>query len=170
MVNNPSHNIAIIGSGYVGMSLATLLSQHHKVTIVDIDKEKVNKINSGISPIKDSMISDYLKYRDLNLRASSSLSGIIELADIVIIATPTDYDDETGHFDTRSVDTVVEEILQHNSKSVIIIKSTIPEGHTELLKAKYKTNNIIFSPEFLREGSAFEDFFQTERIIIGSNK
>ena len=168
MVNNPSHNIAIIGSGYVGMSLATLLSQHHKVTIIDIDKEKVNKINSGISPIKDSMISDYLKYRDLNLRASSSLSGIIELADIVIIATPTDYDDETGHFDTRSVDTVVEEILQHNSKSVIIIKSTIPEGHTELLKAKYKTNNIIFSPEFLREGQALQDNLYPSRIIIGS--
>ena len=123
MVKSSSHNITIIGSGYVGMSLATLLSQYHKVTIVDIDKEKVKKINAGMSPVKDSMISDYLKHKDLNLRASSSLSGIIKLADIAIIATPTDYDDETGQFDTSSVDKIVEEILHHNSKVVIVIKA-----------------------------------------------
>jgi UDPglucose 6-dehydrogenase len=168
MVKSSSHNITIIGSGYVGMSLATLLSQLHKVTIVDIDKEKVKKINSGISPIKDSMISDYLKHKNLNLRASSSLSGIIEFADVAIIATPTDYDDQTGHFDTSSVDKVVEEILQHNSKVVIVIKSTIPEGHTDFLKTKYKTNNIIFSPEFLREGQALQDNLYPSRIVIGS--
>ena len=150
------------------MSLATLLSQYHKVTIVDIDKEKVNKINSGISPIKDSMISDYLKNKDLNLRASDSLNGIIDLANIAIIATPTNYDDETGHFDTSSVDKTAEEILQYNSEAIIIIKSTIPEGHTELLKAKYKTNNIIFSPEFLREGQALQDNLYPSRIVIGS--
>ena len=168
MVKSSSHNITIIGSGYVGMSLATLLSQHHKVSIVDINKEKVQKINSGISPVKDLIISDYLKHKDLNLRASSSLSGIIELADIAIIATPTDYDDETGHFDTSSVDKIVEEILEHNTKVVIVIKSTIPEGHTDLLKVKYKTNNIIFSPEFLREGQALQDNLYPSRIVIGS--
>ena len=168
MVKSSSHNITIIGSGYVGMSLATLLSQYHKVTIVDIDKEKVKKINAGMSPVKDSMISDYLKHKDLNLRASSSLGGIIESADIVVIATPTDYDDETRYFDTSSVDMVVEEILQHNSKVVIVIKSTIPEGHTDLLKSKYKTNNIIFSPEFLREGQALQDNLYPSRIVIGS--
>jgi UDPglucose 6-dehydrogenase len=168
MLNNSSHNIVIIGSGYVGMSLATLLSQHHEVSIVDINKEKVQKINSGISPIKDSMISDYLKYKDLNLRATDSLDGIIELANIAIIATPTDYDDETGCFDTSSIDKTVEEILQHNSEAIIIIKSTIPEGYTDILKAKYKTNKIIFSPEFLREGRALQDNLYPSRIVIGS--
>jgi len=168
MVKSASYNITIVGSGYVGMSLAILLSQYHKVTIVDIDKEKVKKINAGISPVKDSMISDYLKHKDLNLRASSSLSGIIESTDIAVIATPTDYDDETRYFDTSSVDIVVEEILQHNSKVVIVIKSTIPEGHTDLLKSKYKTNNIIFSPEFLREGQALQDNLYPSRIVIGS--
>jgi UDPglucose 6-dehydrogenase len=168
MVNSSSYNILIIGSGYVGMSLATLLAQHHEVSIVDINKEKVQKINSGISPIKDSMISDYLKNKDLNLRATDSLNGIIDTANLVIIATPTDYDDETRHFDTSSVDIVVEEILQHNSEAVIIIKSTIPEGHTDFLKEKHKTNNIIFSPEFLREGQALQDNLYPSRIVIGS--
>jgi len=168
MVKSSCHNITIIGSGYVGMSLATLLSQYHKVTIVDIDKEKVKKINAGMSPVKDSMISDYLKHKDLHLRASSSLSGVIESTDIAVIATPTDYDDETRYFDTSSVDIVVEEILQHNSEALIVIKSTIPEGHTDLLKSKYKTNNIIFSPEFLREGQALQDNLYPSRIIIGS--
>ena len=168
MVKSASYNITIVGSGYVGMSLAILLSQYHKVTIVDIDKEKVKKINAGISPVKDSMISDYLKHKDLNLRASSSLSGIIESTDIAVIATPTDYNDETRYFDTSSVDIVVEEILQHNSEAVIIIKSTIPEGHTDFLKTKYKTNNILFSPEFLREGQALQDNLYPSRIIIGS--
>jgi UDPglucose 6-dehydrogenase len=168
MVKSSSHNIAIIGSGYVGMSLATLLAQYHKVTIVDIDKEKVKKINAGMSPVKDSMISDYLIHKDLNLRASSHLGATIESADIAIIATPTDYDDETRHFDTSSVDIVVEEILQHNSEAVIVIKSTIPEGHTDLLKSKYKTNHIIFSPEFLREGQALQDNLYPSRIVIGS--
>ncbi|MDA9212634.1 nucleotide sugar dehydrogenase [Gammaproteobacteria bacterium] len=168
MVKSSSHNINIIGSGYVGMSLATLLSIHHKVTIVDIDKEKVKKINSGISPIKDSMISDYLKNKDLNLKATDSLNGIIDTANLAIIATPTDYDDGTGHFDTSSVDKVVEEIIQHDSEAVIVIKSTIPEGHTDFLKTKYKTNNILFSPEFLREGRALEDNLYPSRIVIGS--
>ena len=168
MVKSASHNITIVGSGYVGMSLATLLSQYHKVTIVDIDKEKVKKINAGMSPVKDSMISDYLKHKDLNLRASSSLNRIIESTDIAVIATPTDYNDETRYFDTSSVDIVVEEILQHNSEAVIIIKSTIPEGHTDFLKTKYKTNNILFSPEFLREGQALQDNLYPSRIIIGS--
>ena len=168
MVKSSSHNITIIGSGYVGMSLATLLSQYHKVTIVDIDKEKVKKINAGMSPVKDSMISDYLKYKDLNLQASSSLGGIIESADIVVIATPTDYDDETRYFDTSSVDIAVEEILQYKSEAVIVIKSTLPEGHTDLLKSKHKTNHIIFSPEFLREGQALQDNLYPSRIVIGS--
>lgn len=168
MVKSSSHNITIIGSGYVGMSLATLLSQYHKVTIVDIDKEKVKKINAGMSPVKDSMISDYLNHKDLNLRASTSLSGIIESADVAVIATPTDYDDETRYFDTSSVDIVVEEILQHNSEAVIVIKSTIPEGHTDSLKTKYKTDKILFSPEFLREGQALQDNLYPSRIVIGS--
>ena len=170
MINSSSHNIVIIGSGYVGMSLATLLAQHHEVSIVDINKEKVQKINSGISPVKDSMISDYLKNRDLNLRASSSLSETIESADIAIIATPTDYDHETRYFDTSSVDKVLGEILQLNSEAVVIIKSTIPEGHTDFLKKKYKTNKILFSPEFLREGQALQDNLYPSRIIIGSKR
>jgi UDPglucose 6-dehydrogenase len=168
MVKSSSHNITIIGSGYVGMSLATLLAQHHKVTIVDIDKEKVKKINAGMSPVKDTMISDYLKHKDLNLRASSSLGEIIESVDIAVIATPTDYNDETRYFDTSSVDMVVEEILQHNSEALILIKSTIPEGHTDSLKKKYKTDKILFSPEFLREGQALRDNLYPSRIVIGS--
>ena len=168
MINSSINNIVIIGSGYVGMSLATLLSQYHEVSIVDINEEKVHKINSRISPIKDSMISDYLKYKDLNLRASNSLNGVIELANIVIIATPTDYNDETGCFNTSSVDNSVEEILRCNKEAVIFIKSTIPEGHTDHLKSKYKTNNIIFSPEFLREGQALQDNLYPSRIVVGS--
>ena len=168
MVNNLNQNIAIIGCGYVGMSLAVLLSQHHKVTLIDIDNEKVKKVNSGISPIKDLMISDYLKHKKLNLQATVSLNGAIESANIAIIATPTDYNDKTNKFDTSSVDNVIDKIIKINSKTLIIIKSTIPEGHTDLLKGKYKTNNIIFSPEFLREGQALQDNLYPSRIVIGS--
>ena len=163
-----SINIAIIGSGYVGMSLATLLSQKHKVTILDINKEKINMINSGISPIRDSMISDFLKHKELDLQATCSLNEAIETSDIAIIATPTDYNDLTNKFDTRSVDATIEKIIKINKKIPIIIKSTIPQGYTSFLRKKHNYEKIFFSPEFLREGYALHDNLYPSRIIIGS--
>ena len=168
MVKSSSHKITIVGSGYVGMSLAVLLSQKHSVEVVDIDVDKVKKINSGVSPISDLLISDYLENKALNLKATSSLHSAIPSTSIAIIATPTDYDDKTNEFDTTSVDETVNGIIKINKETLIIIKSTIPEGHTEKLKSIHKTDKIIFSPEFLREGSALYDNLYPSRIIVGS--
>jgi len=167
-LNKGSQNIAIIGSGYVGMSLAVLLSQKHNINIIDIDKEKVEKINQGISPIKDDLISDYLATKNLKLHASTPNPSILEISSIIIIATPTDFDEKTSKFDTSSVDRAIDEIIKRNIDSTIIIKSTIPEGHTEFLQKKYNNKRIIFSPEFLREGNALYDNLYPSRIVVGS--
>ena len=167
-MNQDVQNIAIIGSGYVGMSLAILLSQKHNISIIDIDKEKVEKINLGISPIKDDLISDYLKTKNLKLNASEPNTQMLENANIIIIATPTDFDEKTNRFDTSSVDEAVHKIIKINTDATIVIKSTIPEGHTEHLQEKYKSKNIIFSPEFLREGNALYDNLYPSRIVVGS--
>ena len=168
MTNSSKHKITVIGSGYVGMSLAVLLSQKHSVEIVDIDEDKIKKINLGVSPISDLLISDYLENKALNLKATSSLQSAIPSTNIAIIATPTDYDDKTNKFDTTSVDETVNRIIKINKEALIIIKSTIPEGHTENLQSIHKTGKIIFSPEFLREGLALHDNLYPSRIIVGS--
>ena len=161
-------NITIIGSGYVGMSLAVLLSQKHNINIIDIDEEKVKRINLGISPIKDDLISEYLATKNLKLHASAPNVSILEISSIIIIATPTDFDEKTNKFDTSSVDGAIDEIIRKNIDSTIIIKSTIPEGHTEFLQKKYNNKRIIFSPEFLREGNALYDNLYPSRIVVGS--
>jgi len=168
MINNLKHKITVIGSGYVGMSLAVLLSQKHIIKVVDIDEGRVRKINSGVSPISDLLISDYLEKKALNLKATSSLHSAILSTDIAIIATPTDYDDKSNKFNTTSVDETVNRIIKINKETLIIIKSTIPEGHTEKLQSIHKTDKIIFSPEFLREGFALYDNLYPSRIIVGS--
>lgn len=167
-MNQENYSIAIIGSGYVGMSLATILSQHHKVNIYDIDEEKVKRINDKKSPIKDALISEYLNTRNLNLSATSSLEEALDNAEIIIIATPTDYDEDINYFNTDSVDNTINDIFKINKKAFIVIKSTLPEGHTEYLKNKYNTDKIIFSPEFLREGYALYDNLYPSRIVVGS--
>ena len=166
-MNEGSQNIAIIGSGYVGMSLAVLLSQEHNINIIDISHDRVEKVNSGINPIKDDLISSYLKTKQLKLVASLPDPSILKLANIIIIATPTDFDEKTNKFDTTSVDATINEIFKNNINTTIIIKSTIPEGHTEYLQNKYKSKKIIFSPEFLREGNALYDNLYPSRIVVG---
>ena len=150
------------------MSLAVLLSQKHNINIIDIDEEKVEKINLGISPIKDELISEYLAKKNLKLHASTPNASILEISSIIIIATPTDFDEKTNKFDTSSVDRAIDEIIKKNIDSTIVIKSTIPEGHTELLQEKYNNKRIIFSPEFLREGNALYDNLYPSRIVVGS--
>ena len=148
ILSDDCQNIAIIGSGYVGMSLSVLLSQQHNVSVIDIDKKKVEKINLGISPVKDDLISDYLKIKKLKLNASEPNPSILKTANIIIVATPTDFYEKTNKFDTSSVDGVIDEIIKNNIDASIVIKSTIPEGHTEFLQKKYNNKRIIFSPNF----------------------
>ncbi|WP_195330385.1 nucleotide sugar dehydrogenase [Leuconostoc lactis] len=162
-------NIAVAGTGYVGLSLATLLSQHNKVTAVDIIPEKVELINAGVSPIQDTEISDFLANKELNLTATTDGKAAYQDAEFVVIATPTNYDTETNHFDTTAVEAVIEEVLAVNPNALMIIKSTIPVGYTESVKEKYQTENIIFSPEFLREGKALLDNLHPSRIILGED-
>ena len=167
-MNEDSQKIAIIGSGYVGMSLATLLSQKHKVNIYDLDEKKLEKIDQRISPIKDDLIDEYLGTKNLELYSKKSLKDAVDKVNIIIIATPTDYDDNKNFFNTDSVDKSIEKILKINNDAFIVIKSTLPEGHTQYLKKKFNTENIIFSPEFLREGKALYDNLYPSRIIVGS--
>ncbi|MDC0410287.1 nucleotide sugar dehydrogenase [Gammaproteobacteria bacterium] len=167
-MNKGSQNIAIIGSGYVGMSLAILLSQRHKVNIYDLDEKKLEKIDQKLSPIKDDLIDDYLRTKNLKLYTKNSLNEAVKNANIIIVATPTNYDENKNFFDTDSVDETINQILRVNSEAFIVIKSTLPEGHTEYLKNKFNTENIIFSPEFLREGRALYDNLYPSRIILGS--
>jgi len=159
--------IAVAGTGYVGLSLAVLLSQHNKVTAVDIVKEKVDMINSGISPIQDDYIEDYLKNRKLNLKATTDVKKAYSDAEYVIVAAPTNYDSKQNYFDTSAVENVIETVMKYNTKAYIVIKSTIPVGYTKKIRKQFKNDRIIFSPEFLRESKALYDNLYPSRIIVG---
>ena len=159
--------ISVAGTGYVGLSIATLLSQRHQVTAVDIIPEKVEKINKKQSPIQDEYIEKYLAEKNLNLTATLDAKSAYKTADFVIIATPTNYDPRTNNFNTSHVEEVIEEVLAVNPKAVMVIKSTVPVGYTDSLYAKYKDINLLFSPEFLRESKALYDNLYPSRIIVG---
>ncbi len=161
------YKIAVAGTGYVGLSMAVLLAQENKVTAVDIVSEKVDMINNRISPIRDEYIEKYLAEKELDLIATTDGDDAYRGADIVIIATSTNYDEETRFFDTSLVESVIEQVLNVNHKATMVIKSTIPVGYTKEIRKKYSTNNIIFSPEFLRESKALYDNLYPSRIIVG---
>ena len=160
--------ITVVGSGYVGMSLAALLSQNNEVTVLDIDSARVDKINNKLSTVADAEIELFLSEKELSITATTDKKIAYEGASFVIVATPTNYDTVNNYFDTSSVDDVVGDALKLNKQAYVVIKSTIPVGHTKLLQEKYATNRIIFSPEFLREGQALKDNLYPSRIIIGS--
>ena len=161
--------IAVAGTGYVGLSLATLLSQNNEVVALDIIPEKVEKINNRISPIKDEYIEKFFKEKRLNLRATIDYKEAFTGADFVIISTPTNYDEEKNFFDTSSVEDIIEKVISMNDKNItMVIKSTIPVGYTENIKEEYNIDNIFFSPEFLREGKALYDNLYPSRIIVGN--
>ena len=160
--------ITVVGSGYVGMSLAALLSQNNEVTVLDIDSARVDKINNKLSTVADAEIELFLSEKELSITATTDKKIAYEGASFVIVATPTNYDTKNDYFDTSSVDDVVGDALELNKQAYVVIKSTIPVGHTKLLQEKYATNRIIFSPEFLREGQALKDNLYPSRIIIGS--
>lgn len=160
--------ITVVGSGYVGMSLSVLLSQYHDVVVLDIDKERVNLIKNKKSTIADLDIENFLNKKTLNLTATLDQEKALKNADFIVIATPTDYDIETNRFDTNSVDSVVRNALNLNPEALIIIKSTVPVGHTSSLQEYHKTDRVVFSPEFLREGQALKDNLFPSRIIVGN--
>ncbi|MCR5702518.1 MAG: nucleotide sugar dehydrogenase [Lachnospiraceae bacterium] len=162
-------NIAVAGTGYVGLSIATLLSQHNNVTAVDIIPEKVDMINNRISPIQDEYIEKYLKEKQLKLTATLDGKEAYENAEFVVIAAPTNYDSAKNYFDTSAVESVIELVLSVNPEAIMVIKSTIPVGYTESVKKKYNTDNIIFSPEFLRESKALYDNLYPSRIIVSTD-
>ena len=162
--------IAVAGAGYVGLSIATLLAQNNTVTLVDVIPEKVDKINARISPIQDEYIEKYFREKKLDLVATLDGETAYKSADFVIVAAPTNYDSKKNFFDTSYVEQVIELVLKNNQKATIVIKSTIPVGYTELARKKYKTNNILFSPEFLRESKALYDNLYPSRIIVGTNQ
>lgn len=163
-------NIAVAGTGYVGLSLATLLAQHNHVTAVDIIPEKVEMINNKKSPIQDDYIEKYLAEKELDLTATLDGETAYKNADYVVIAAPTNYDSKKNYFDTSAVEAVIELVLKVNPKAIMVIKSTIPVGYTESVRKKYNTSNIIFSPEFLRESKALYDNLYPSRIIVSTDK
>ena len=159
--------IAVAGTGYVGMSMATLLAQHNEVVAVDVVPEKVEKINRRISPIQDEYIERYLSEKELNLRATLDAKSAYRDADFVVIAAPTNYDPQKNFFDTSAVEAVIKTVLKANPKAIMVIKSTVSVGFTEAARQKYSTNNLLFSPEFLRENKALYDNLYPSRIIVG---
>ena len=165
-----SYKIAVAGIGYVGLSISILLAQANRVVAVDVAEEKVNMINKKKSPIHDDYIEDYLANKDLDLVASLDTDMAYRDADYVVIAAPTNYDAQKNYFDTSAIEAVIEKVLQVNQEAIIVIKSTIPVGYTESVRARYKTKNIIFSPEFLRESKALYDNLYPSRIIVSTDK
>ena len=158
--------ISVAGTGYVGLSIAVLLAQHHSVKALDIIQEKVDLINAKRSPIEDPEISDFLQNHDLDLVATTDPQEAHQEADLVVIATPTNYDDETHHFDTSAVEAVIEDVLKINPSALMVIKSTIPVGYTQSIRDQYGVDTILFSPEFLREGKALYDNLYPSRIVV----
>ena len=164
-----SLKIAVAGTGYVGLSIATLLSQHHQVTAVDIISEKVELINNKKSPIQDDYIEKYLTEKELNLKATLDAKEAYSNADFVIIAAPTNYDSKKNFFDTSAVEAVIKLVIEYNPEAIMVIKSTIPVGYTTSIREKFHCDNIIFSPEFLRESKALYDNLYPSRIIVGTD-
>jgi len=161
--------IAIAGTGYVGLSIATLLAQHNEVVAVDIIAEKVDKINNRISPIQDEYIEKYFNEKELNLKATLDTKEAYTDADFVVIAAPTNYDTQKNFFDTSAIENVVEAVIKYNPDAIIVIKSTIPVGYTDNIRNKFHCDNILFSPEFLRESKALYDNLYPSRIIVGTD-
>ncbi|MCR6571341.1 nucleotide sugar dehydrogenase, partial [Campylobacter insulaenigrae] len=159
--------ISVVGIGYVGLSNALLLSINNEVVIMDIDKKKVDLVNAKKSPIKDSMIEEYLNKKNVRIIATANKEFAFKDADYIIIATPTNYDEKNNFFNTSSIESVISDILNYNKKAIIIIKSTVPIGYTNKLRDMFGTDRIIFSPEFLREGKALYDILYPSRIIVG---
>ena len=164
-----NYKIAVAGTGYVGLSLGVLLSQHHQVVAVDIVQTKVDMINNKKSPIQDDYIEKYLAEKDLNLTATLDAKTAYSDADFVVIAAPTNYDSKTQHFDTSAVEAVIKLVMEYNPNAIIVIKSTIPVGYTASVRKKFNSKNIIFSPEFLRESKALYDNLYPSRIIVGTD-
>ena len=167
---NKKKMITVVGTGYVGMSMAVLLSQKNDVIALDIDQVRVNTINKNESTVKDSYIAEFLSTKDLSLKATTAKSSAYKDSEIIIIATPTDYNPDTNYFNTSSVESVIKEIRNYNKEAIIVIKSTVPIGFTESMAQKFKTDKILFSPEFLREGKALYDNLHPSRIIISGKK
>jgi len=166
---NKKYKITVVGTGYVGMSMAVLLAQHNEVTALDVDASRVELINQRKSTVVDAEIEHYFAEKDLSLTATLDKEQAYAEAEFIVVATPTDYDPDTNYFDTSSVESVIEQALAANEAALLIIKSTVPVGFTRSMKEKFKTEHIIFSPEFLREGQALKDNLHPSRIIVGSD-